>query len=177
MTTAVKTRLKHDHKKQNSKQTTTTTTSPWYTAVSNPKTNPTGGRFVRNIDRLRNLQHDRWKRNSSTYSSSSSSSITNPLWSLGGRKKKGGKMTHTHVPYRTAYITPSRGGFFRLGLLDNQQGANSERYMFGKLSTRCFQRLALWHRHYSIPTVEISNTEKSVQADATHTFHRIRVHD
>ena len=44
------------------------------------------------------------------------------------------------------------GGFPKTRLLDNQEGADSadtERYVFGKLSDRCFQRRPFWHRHYS----------------------------
>ena len=42
-------------------------------------------------------------------------------------------------PYRTVYIIPLWGGF-QARLLDNQEGANAERYVFGKLSVRRFQR-------------------------------------
>ena len=34
-------------------------------------------------------------------------------------------------------------------LLEKQEGANTKRYVFGKLSARCFQRRSFWHRHYS----------------------------
>ena len=52
---------------------------------------------------------------------------------------------------RCMYHTPPRA-VFQGGLLDNQEGANSantERYVFGKLSARRFQRRACWHRPYS----------------------------
>ena len=41
------------------------------------------------------------------------------------------------------------GVIFRARLLDNQEGAKTERYVFGKLSARCFQRRPLWYLHYS----------------------------
>ena len=34
-------------------------------------------------------------------------------------------------------------------MLDNQEGANTERDVFGKLSEICFQRQRFHHRHYS----------------------------
>ena len=33
-------------------------------------------------------------------------------------------------------------------MLDNQEGANTERYVFGKLSATFCQRRSFWHRHY-----------------------------
>ena len=45
------------------------------------------------------------------------------------------------------------GAAFQARLLDNQEGANAGRHVFGKpcLSARWFQRRPLWHRHYSYP--------------------------
>ena len=44
------------------------------------------------------------------------------------------------IPYTTLTITPHTGGaVFRARLLDNQEGANTERYVLGKLSARWFQ--------------------------------------
>ena len=43
------------------------------------------------------------------------------------------------LPYTIVCITPTPGAVFRARLLDNQEGANTERYVFGKLSGgRCF---------------------------------------
>ena len=51
----------------------------------------------------------------------------------------------------------------RLSTLDcskTKRGANTERYVFGKLSARWFQHRFFWHRHSSnIPTVGISTME------------------
>ena len=44
------------------------------------------------------------------------------------------------------YHTPRAGFQARLLM---QEGANTERYVFGKLSPRCSQRRPLWHRQYS----------------------------
>ena len=46
-------------------------------------------------------------------------------------------------------ISHPSGVVFQARLLDNQEGANTERYVFGKLSARCFQPRACWHRHHS----------------------------
>ena len=46
------------------------------------------------------------------------------------------------------YHTPL-GKFSKLDCSTTKRGANAERYMFGKLSARCFQRRSSWHRHYS----------------------------
>ena len=54
-----------------------------------------------------------------------------------------GVYNHTHPP----------GAFFRDRLLDiSQEGTNTERHVFGKLSARCFQRIRFGggHRHDSI---------------------------
>ena len=54
--------------------------------------------------------------------------------------------------YNTVYITPPPEAAFQGRSLDHQAGANSvktERYLFGKLSARGFQRRLFWHRHYS----------------------------
>ena len=54
------------------------------------------------------------------------------------------------IPYTTTVcITHPPGAVFQGRLLENQEGANTERYVFGKLSARCFQRRPCWHRHYS----------------------------
>ena len=54
------------------------------------------------------------------------------------------------MPYTTVHVyhTPLEA-VFQARLLDNQEGANTERYVVGKLSARCFQRRASWYRHYS----------------------------
>ena len=41
------------------------------------------------------------------------------------------------------------GALFRARLLDKQEGANTERYVFGKLLATRFQRRPFRHRHYS----------------------------
>ena len=51
------------------------------------------------------------------------------------------------VPYRTVYISPP-GALIQARFLKNQEGANTERYVFGKLSARCFQRRPFRDRHY-----------------------------
>ena len=52
--------------------------------------------------------------------------------------------------YRTRRcLSHTPGAGFQARLLDNQEGANTERYVSGKLSARCFQRPPSWHRHYS----------------------------
>ena len=67
------------------------------------------------------------------------------------------------VPFTTkkVYITPL-GRFFEARLLDNQEGANTERYIFGTLSARCFLSAPFffWHRDYIPTAVEISSTKK-----------------
>ena len=55
------------------------------------------------------------------------------------------KKTVLLLPYTTVvYYTPLEF-FFQARLLDNQEGANTERHVSAKLSVRCFQRRALWH--------------------------------
>ena len=49
--------------------------------------------------------------------------------------------------YDGVYNTP--GAVFHARLLDSQEGANTERYVFGKLSARRFQRRTVWCRHRS----------------------------
>ena len=59
---------------------------------------------------------------------------------------------YSAYPDTTVYITHhTPGAVFRARLLDNQEGPcpNTERYVFGMLSTRCAQRRPFWHRHYS----------------------------
>ena len=55
------------------------------------------------------------------------------------------------LPCTTVCITMSHtpAAVFLARLLENQEGANAERCVFGKLSTRCFQRRPCWHRHHS----------------------------
>ena len=54
------------------------------------------------------------------------------------------------VQYRTRRcISHSPGGVFQARLLDNQEGVNIKRCVFGKLSARCFQRRPFRRRHYS----------------------------
>ena len=51
----------------------------------------------------------------------------------------------TALPYQVydgVYQQPPQGQFFQARLLDNQEGANTERYVFGKLSATRFQRRA-----------------------------------
>ena len=60
------------------------------------------------------------------------------------------------VPYRTVYETRLTLPWesFQARLLDNQEGANTERHVLGKLSARCFPRRPFRHRQYSnIPAV------------------------
>ena len=47
------------------------------------------------------------------------------------------------------YITHLPEAVFQARLLDNQEGANTERCVFGKLSAICFQRRPFWDRHHS----------------------------
>ena len=55
-----------------------------------------------------------------------------------------------HTPHTpVGCISHSPGAFFQGRLLDNQEGANTERYVFGKLSARYFQPRPFGHRHYS----------------------------
>ena len=49
------------------------------------------------------------------------------------------------TPYTTVYITPT--AVFRARLFENQEGADTERYVFGKLLARRFQRRPFRHRH------------------------------
>ena len=46
------------------------------------------------------------------------------------------------------YHTPL-GRFSKLDCSTTKRVPNTERYVFGKLSARCFQRRVCWHRHYS----------------------------
>lgn len=49
------------------------------------------------------------------------------------------------------------GRFSKTRLLDNGKGANTERYVCGKLSARRFPTPTFfWRRQYDIPTVEVS---------------------
>ena len=78
-------------------------------------------------------------------------------------------------PYTSVYIThDTPGAVFQARLLDNREGAsaNTERYVFGKLSARCFPRRAFWHRHYSI----CGDTDhgKSTQGGVIYICRRIR---
>ena len=54
-------------------------------------------------------------------------------------------------------ISSPPGAVFQARLLDNQEVANTERCVFGKLSVRCFQRRASCTD--TTPAVEISSTE------------------
>ena len=62
------------------------------------------------------------------------------------------------VSCRTAYITPPPGAFFRARLLDNQEGVNTKRYVFGQLSAKSFERRPFWPSTLLI-NVEISSVE------------------
>ena len=53
------------------------------------------------------------------------------------------------VSYTTVNITHPPGEVFQARLLDNQEDANTEPYVFGTLSAKCFLRRPFWHRHYS----------------------------
>ena len=96
-----------------------------------------------------------------------------------------------HLPYTTVYITLSHprgitlshppgitlshplGEAFQARLIDNQEGGNTERYVFGKLSARCFQPRPFRNRHhFNCGDIERG---KSAQGCATYTNHRIRV--
>ena len=59
--------------------------------------------------------------------------------------------------YDGACHTP--GAVFQARLLDNQEGANTERNVLGKLSERCSQRRPSWHLWHYTPAVEISSME------------------
>ena len=54
-----------------------------------------------------------------------------------------------HTPLGGRCVSHPAGAVFQARLLCNQEGANTERYVFGKLSARCFRRRPLWHRHNS----------------------------
>ena len=47
------------------------------------------------------------------------------------------------------YLHTSNHAVSQARLLDSQEGANAERYVFGMLSARCSQRRAFRYRHYS----------------------------
>ena len=76
------------------------------------------------------------------------------------------------LPYTTGYITPSLPPLGRPSKLDcdNQEGvsANTERYVFGKLSARCFQRCPIWHWHCSRCCGDIEHG-KSFEGGVWHT--------
>ena len=57
----------------------------------------------------------------------------------------------TPIVYHDRGVHHTPGAVSQGRLLDNQEGAsaNTEPYVFGKFSTRNFQRRAFWHRHYS----------------------------
>ena len=61
---------------------------------------------------------------------------------------------------------PSKTGF-PSSVLDNQDGANTERFVVGKVSARCLQRRPFWHRQH----LNCGDTEhgKSAQAGAIST--------
>ena len=64
--------------------------------------------------------------------------------------------------YDTVYVSHPTGTVFQARLLDNQEGANTERYAFGKLSARCFH--AELFGTDTIPTSEISTMENQPRA-------------
>ena len=86
------------------------------------------------------------------------STIINSIdhWSCRCKGAAGGRSTtseylrlgHTPTPKGRCISHPT-GAVLQARLLDNQEDANTERYVFGKLSARCFQRRLFWHRHYS----------------------------
>ena len=55
---------------------------------------------------------------------------------------------HT-LPYTTGVLSQPPGAVFQARLLDNEDGAHTERHVFGKLSASCFQCPPFWRRHYS----------------------------
>ena len=77
-----------------------------------------------------------------------------------------------HKKQPTAYcvrrcISHTPRAVFPAGLLDNQEGANTERYVFRKLSACCFQRRNSWRRHY--PNCGDIDLGKSAQGCAWYT--------
>ena len=58
-------------------------------------------------------------------------------------------LRYTTVCYCVYHIITPPGAVFQARLLVNQEGANAERYVFGKLSARRFQRRPFWPRHYA----------------------------
>ena len=61
--------------------------------------------------------------------------------------------------FTTVYITPPPGPFSKPELLDNQEGANTERYAFGKLSVIYIPTPTFSAPKDNIPTVVIPSTE------------------
>ena len=53
------------------------------------------------------------------------------------------------IPYIRRCVSHTLEAAFLARLLVNQKGGNTERYVFGKLSARCFKRRPFWHRHCS----------------------------
>ena len=53
------------------------------------------------------------------------------------------------IPYIRRCVSHTLEAAFLARLLVNQKGGNTERYVFGKLSARCFKRRPFGHRHYS----------------------------
>ena len=58
------------------------------------------------------------------------------------RKKRDGYRIRRCLPHPP-------GAVFQARLLDNQEGAATQRQVFAKLSVRFFQRRSFWHPHYS----------------------------
>ena len=55
-----------------------------------------------------------------------------------------------YLPCKTVCITPSWVGFpSSIDCSTTEKDADTERYVFGKLSARCFKRRPFGHRHYS----------------------------
>ena len=69
----------------------------------------------------------------------------------------------------TVNITHPPGATFQAQLLDNQEGANIERYVFRKLSARCLQRRPFRHRHYRYPNCRDIGHGKSAQRGVVYT--------
>ena len=57
---------------------------------------------------------------------------------------------YSSVQHTTVYSSVSHtpGAAFQARLVDNEEGVNIERFVFGKLLARCSQRRPFWHRHY-----------------------------
>ena len=80
--------------------------------------------------------------------------------------------TSAYLRRRCAHISCSPGAVSQARLLENQECADTERYVFGKLSARCFQHLPVFFTAI-IPTLETSTVENR-RRGVCNTRHRIR---